>query len=380
MRQKDNQVKIKKLPDLENKITVIYGSDIFDMTLKILNNINLKSHLEPNSFIGLKPNLVLNNPPSNGATTHLEIAEALVCYLQEAGFDNIIILEGSWVGDSTKAAYRDLGWQEMAEQRGVELLDTKTDDYVILEHSGHKMAVSRTATQLDYLINIPVMKGHCQTKMTGALKNMKGLISDSEKRAFHRKGLHMPIAALNVALPQSLIITDGICGDLDFEEGGNPVPMNRLFCTADPVLNDSYMASCMGYKPEEIEHLRLAAELNVGSTNLAEATITELNEARVPIPAVVPGAKVSYLEQAVDEQEACSACYANLIQALARYDERYNLSDFFQDKIKVGQAFKGEKGSGFGSGICTAGFSTFVTGCPPSTPEILDALIDYKSK
>ena len=30
MSQKDNQVKIKKLPDLENKITVIYGSDILN--------------------------------------------------------------------------------------------------------------------------------------------------------------------------------------------------------------------------------------------------------------------------------------------------------------------------------------------------------------
>ena len=33
-----------------------------------------------------------------------------------------------------------------------------------------------SALALDFLINDPVLKGHCQTKITCALKNMKGLI------------------------------------------------------------------------------------------------------------------------------------------------------------------------------------------------------------
>ena len=36
---------------------------------------------------------------------------------------------------------------------------------------------------VDFLINVPVMKGHCQTKITCALKNMKGLIPNSEGAA-----------------------------------------------------------------------------------------------------------------------------------------------------------------------------------------------------
>ena len=29
------------------------------------------------------------------------------------------------------------------------------------------------SSDLDFMINVPVMKGHCQTKITCALKNMK---------------------------------------------------------------------------------------------------------------------------------------------------------------------------------------------------------------
>ena len=69
--------------------------------------------------------------------------------------------------------------------------------------------------------------------MTCALKNMKGLISDRSKRYFHTIGLHRPIAALNSIRCADLVIVDSINGDLDFEEGGNPVQSNRMLAGTD---------------------------------------------------------------------------------------------------------------------------------------------------
>ena len=57
--------------------------------------------------------------------------------------------------------------------------------------------VCEQALALDYLINMPVLKGHCQTGITCALKNAKGLLPNTEKRRFHSLGLHRPIANLN---------------------------------------------------------------------------------------------------------------------------------------------------------------------------------------
>ena len=66
-----------------------------------------------------------------------------------------------------------------------------------------------------------------QTVMTCALKNLKGCLPDREKRRFHTEELMRPIAALAAAIRPKLIIVDSICGDLNFEEGGNPVHTNR---------------------------------------------------------------------------------------------------------------------------------------------------------
>ena len=53
---------------------------------------------------------------------------------------------------------------------------------------GMKLNVCERAANIDFLINVPVLKGHCQTKITCALKNMKGLIPNKEKRRFHSLG------------------------------------------------------------------------------------------------------------------------------------------------------------------------------------------------
>lgn len=80
-------------------------------------------------------------------------------------------------------------------------------------------------------------------------------------------GLHRPIACLNTIIHQDLILADNICGDLDFEEGGSPVAMNRILAFRDPVLCDSFAAEIMGYEPYDIEYIRLAEELGVGSAD-----------------------------------------------------------------------------------------------------------------
>lgn len=86
------------------------------------------------------------------------------------------------------------------------------------------MDICCRALDAGYLINLPVLKGHCQARMTCALKNCKGCLPDREKRRFHAEGLMEPIAALAAALRPALTIVDSICGDLDFEEGATRCP------------------------------------------------------------------------------------------------------------------------------------------------------------
>ena len=69
---------------------------------------------------------------------------------------------------------------------------------------------------------------------------------------------------------------DHICGDLDFEEGGNPVVRNCVMAAADPVLVDSYACSLLHYTPDDVPYVRMAEQLGIGSADLDSAQIIDL--------------------------------------------------------------------------------------------------------
>lgn len=105
---------------------------------------------------------------------------------------------------------------------------------------------------------------------------MKGLIPNKEKRHFHKLGLHKPIAHLNVGIHQDFIVVDNICGDLDFEDGGNPVVMNRILTAKDPVLCDTFVCQMLYYRREDVPYLVMAEELGVGSADLEHANLIQI--------------------------------------------------------------------------------------------------------
>ena len=110
--------------------------------------------------------------------------------------------------DNTKRAFKVTGYDRVAEKYGVGLIDLKGDKTRSVDTKIGKMSICVTPLETDYLISLPVLKGHCQTVMTCALKNNKGCLPDSEKRRFHSLGLDEPIAALGAAFRPNLTIVD----------------------------------------------------------------------------------------------------------------------------------------------------------------------------
>ncbi len=349
-------------------IYINYGTNLQEMTYELMKEADIASKLSPDMKIGVKPNLVVSRPADEGATTHPEIVEGIIQYLKDAGVHNICILEGAWVGDSTEQAFRNCGYTLLAEKYNVKLIDTKRDSAVEKESKGLAIKVCESAVSVDYLINVPVLKGHCQTGLTCCLKNLKGCIPDSEKRRYHTLGLHKPIAALNAILRPALHIVDSVCGDLSFEEGGHPVTANRIMLGFDPVLLDSYGAQLIGYKPDDIGYLRMARDYGLGKYVDEDTEIVEFNSENRPVVNTKHKSAVTRLSKYIEENGACSACYASLIYALDK------VSKIKADKIKIGQGFKGKKLNGLGVGQCTSGCDKYVKGCPPKASDIIEML------
>lgn len=362
----------------ENEILMIYGTEYKEMTKQILEKSELIERIPDKSCrIGLKPNLVSPTEASYGATTHPEIIAGIVEYLQEKGCRNLVILEGSWVGDKTAEAFRVCGYEELAERYQIELIDTQRDTYRCYDCKGVPIHICDSAKEIDFLINVPVLKGHCQTKITCALKNMKGLIPNREKRHFHTMGLHRPIAHLNTELHQDFIVVDNICGDLDFEDGGNPVVTNRIMTAVDPVLCDAYVCRLLHYSVDEVPYVSMAEKLGAGCADISHLKLCECNQAanEVSIPTV---RKIVELKDAVEEVDSCSACYGYLIPALDRLKDEGLLSRL-DTKICIGQGFKKRDGK-LGIGNCTKNFTFHLSGCPPTENQIYEFLKEHIRK
>ncbi len=355
----------------DRDILVTYTGDIRKGTRELLEKLDIEKELpDRNAKIGLKPNLVIAAKPDGGATTHNEIIAELISFLHEKGYHDIIIIESAWVGDSTERAFRLNDYASF----GVPLVDVKKDRYRKVTAEGITMEISETALNLDYLITLPVLKGHCQTLMTCALKNQKGLLSDRSKRMFHSLGLMKPIAALNKAIRPDLILVDSICGDLDFEEGGNPVQTDRLMLAKDPVLLDAYAASLLGFDTDDVEYIGLAEQYGVGSADVSKAQITVLSKPE-NVPMALPTGECRRLAKYADAKDACSACYASLMHALKRLKDDGLLSGL-DEKIAIGQGWKG-KCPHLGVGACTSKAEHSVKGCPPTARQIYDSLSEF---
>lgn len=342
----------------------IYGQDAHEMTRQLLEAAQAIRLVPQGGSVALKPNLVVAGTPESGATTHAGVLSGCIEYFRAHGVRDISVIEGSWVGDETMRAMRRAGYDKVCDHYGVPFFDLKRDAVRPVKTAIGDISICRRALDAGLLVDLPVLKGHCQTRMTCALKNLKGCLPDREKRRFHALGLQRPIAALGAALRPRLIVVDSICGDLDFEEGGTPVHTNRMLLGTDAVQLDAYGCALMGLSPDEVPYIGLAQQYGGGSAAWAPDDIIELNTPSASEAYPRPSGTVAALTRRVHEQDACSACFAALVRAL------HTSGCGQHEDIYIGQGWQGQTLPGLGIGKCCRGASRCVMGCPPTAEQI----------
>lgn len=354
-----------------SRIYQIYGRDAHGMTRALLEASEAIRRVPAGGSVALKPNLVIAGSPDSGATTHAGVLSGAIEYFRDHGATEISVIEGSWVGDETLHAMRRAGYDAVCRKYGVPFYDLKKDETRPVQTAVGKIDVCCRALDAGLLVDLPVLKGHCQTAMTCALKNLKGCLPDREKRRFHAMGLTRPIAALGAALKPGLIIVDSICGDLNFEEGGTPVETDRMYLGTDAVQIDAYGAHLMGLSLSQVAYIELAEAYGGGRAAFDEGNIVNLNAPSEAKSYPKPSGTVARLTRRVRQDKACSACFANLVRAL------YASGRGADADICIGQGFRGKRFEGLGIGRCCEGATRCVMGCPPTARQIAEALEDW---
>lgn len=346
----------------------IYGRNAHEMTLKLLEASDAIRLVPQGGNVALKPNLVVAGTPDNGATTHAGVLSGCIEYFQAHGVTDISVIEGSWVGDATMRAMKCAGYDRVCAQYSVRFYDLKKDAVRKVKTAVGDIDVCCRALDAGLLVDLPVLKGHCQTAMTCALKNLKGCLPDREKRHFHAMGLQRPIAALAAALKPGLCIVDSICGDLDFEEGGTPVQTNRMFLGTDAVQIDAYGRALMGLPSEDVPYIELAERFGCGRASWSPEELINLNNPADAAAYQRPSGTVASLTRNVRENQACSACFANLVRALHVTGIRP------RQPIFIGQGWQEQALDGLGVGKCCRGAASCAMGCPPTAEQIAKLL------
>ena len=165
------------------------------------------------------------------------------------------------------------------------------------------------------------------------------------------------------------IVIDHICGDLAYEDGGNPVIRNCVMAAVDPVLVDAYVCFLLDYETDDVEYVGLAERLGCGNADLSSLRlITVEGDPGEDVPS---RARLDVCD-AVDDVDSCSACYAALVPVLERLRDE-GLLDKLPGRIGIGQGHRGKSGE-IGIGNCTSGFDFCIKGCPPDEEDIYKAL------
>jgi uncharacterized protein (DUF362 family)/Pyruvate/2-oxoacid:ferredoxin oxidoreductase delta subunit len=278
----------------------------------------------------LKPNLLRPSPPEKGVTTHPAVFGAVARFLQAAG--HLVAYGDSPNGMfSPLSAARASGLAAAAEALGIPLADFEAGVDVSFPGGAldRRFTVARGAVEAGVIVNLPRLKTHGLTVMTGALKNMFGVIPGGRKGEYHVthpgvEAFSRMIVDLNGAISARLVVMDAVT----VMEGNGPAngrlrPVGVLIFTTDPVAADAVGCRIMGIDPYSIPVIRMAEEAGLGNAGaggmellgdpLERFVCKDLDVRARPLGQNVPPflmrlAKRLIVSKPVIEAEKCSRC------------------------------------------------------------------------
>ncbi len=156
------------------------------------------------------------------------------------------------------------------------------------------IVVSRAMMDADVLVSLPKMKTHGLTLVTGAVKNMFGLVAGAGKGRAHasapgNKDFGRILSDIFTIRPPDLTIMDAVTAmEGNGPSSGRPKQVNKILASYNAVAVDTVMCKMMGVPPEEVHHLRYASRRGHGPVELDRIEIIgEAPDGRFKLPVTV---------------------------------------------------------------------------------------------
>jgi uncharacterized protein (DUF362 family) len=231
---------------------------------KVLDLIKAASKLPQTGLIIIKPNLTNADPPP--VTTNVKAAEAVYKYCRSHSKAEIVIGEGC--GDGITAdTFRANGYIKLAGKYGIRLIDFNEEKAVVLKRKDSfqlKQLYVPDIVEDAFIISLPVLKDHCFTVTTIAMKNMFGIApapfyrGSWNKSKLHTPSTHKSVVDICLYKKPDLCVVDASVALVGTHLSGKPRNLGLILASFDPVAVDAVGSYLLGHNPKKIEYLTLA--------------------------------------------------------------------------------------------------------------------------
>ncbi|MCL1817944.1 MAG: DUF362 domain-containing protein [Spirochaetaceae bacterium] len=226
--------------------------------------------VRPGEKILLKPNMLAARSPQQAVTTHPEVFAAAARLFAEAG---AVLSYGDSPGyGSLSHAARKTEIAEAAGRLGITQADFETV-VSVPSPDGGSFPLAHGVHAADGVISLCKMKTHGLTRITGAVKNQLGCIVGFEKARLHflypnPQRFSARLAEITRIVNPRLYIMDGILAmEGEGPSGGNPVAMNVLLFSRDPVALDCVFCKLIALDPAHVPTIAAAAAIGLGAAD-----------------------------------------------------------------------------------------------------------------
>jgi uncharacterized protein (DUF362 family)/Pyruvate/2-oxoacid:ferredoxin oxidoreductase delta subunit len=264
-RKRSSDVSLARCADYE-------GDRIFSAITQAVNLLGgMQAFVKPGERVLIKPNLLKAMPPEAAVTTHPEIVRTVIRLVREAG-GVAMVGDSPGMGDLRNVS-RKAGILDIVKDEGATLVDL--DEVVQVKSQGRfqRFEIARAAYEADAIINLPKLKTHGMTTLTGAVKNLFGCVPGKRKVQWHfNAGVNHELFALMLIelcslLNPRLTIMDAVIGMEGNGPGsGEPRQIGVVIAGQDPVAVDVVSSRVVGVAPEKLPLIRAAQSAGYGET------------------------------------------------------------------------------------------------------------------
>jgi len=241
----------------------------------------------------VKPNMAAPFHMERAVTTHPALVKAVVKALKRRNARKIM------VGDNPGATAYGIN-EKCARKTGI--LDAAGDHYVNMMERPKQLEINSTYLdhvnlsseffECDFFINLPKLKGHSHSFMTGAVKNLYGMCVGGEKSRLHALGKNPRVFAeilvdVFSSRPPDLNITDAVvCMEGNGPTNGTPRHVGKILAGKNGFAMDAVCAMMAGFAMHRIKTLEVGKERRLWSGNLGtikiEGTVPKIKKFKPP--------------------------------------------------------------------------------------------------